>query len=372
APQRAGRTAPSPVGGVGVPVNAPAERSIGGDDLARTCGEDLPWERLEGRTVLVSGASGFLAAYMVEVMLHLNRTVLRRPVRVIAMVRDAGRAEARFAAYADRPELRIVVHDVCLPLELTESVDYVVHAASQTSPLCYGIDPVATLGANLFGTHHLLELARANGATGFLFFSSSEVYGQVESSAMPVAEDTYGFLDPLSIRSCYAESKRVGETMCASWHHQHGVPVTIVRPFHTYGPGMRLDDGRAHADFVTDIVAGRNVIVRSDGQAARSFCYIADAAAGFFTVLLKGQAGHAYNVGDEEGELTMLELAKMLVDLSPSSGVHVDLQERPDGNGYLRSPVTRCCPNTAKLRALGWAPRVSLADGFSRTLRSFE
>lgn len=346
------------------------------EDLDRTARADLPWSKLEGATILVSGASGFLAAYMIEVLLLLNRDHLSRPVRVLAMVRDRQRAETRFADYAGRDDLRIVVQDVCTPLAAGDQieddhVDFVIHAASQTSPLCYGIDPVGTLAANLFGTHNLLDLARRHRSSGFLFFSSSEVYGELASSAMPVGEDTYGYLDPLQIRSCYAESKRIGETMCASWHAQHGVPAAIVRPFHTYGPGMRLDDGRAHADFVADILARRNVIVKSDGQATRSFCYIADAAAGFFTALLKGRPGQAYNVGDDRGELNMLELAKMLVDTAPWDGMHVEVHDREGDPGYLRSPVSRCCPDITKLRALGWAPQVSVVDGFSRTVRSF-
>lgn len=340
-------------------------------DLVRTASAPLPWGDLEGKTVLVSGASGFLAAYLIEVLLHLNGTRFAQPVRVVAMVRDRQRAERRFASYLDRDELQIIVHDVCTPLSLDQRVDYVVHAASQTSPLCYGIDPVGTLAANLFGTRNLLELARRDEAAGFLFFSSSEVYGQVARTSEPVTEATYGYLDPLEIRSCYAESKRMGETMCVAWHDQYGVPATIVRPFHTYGPGMRLDDGRAHADFVADILAGRNVTVRSDGQATRSFCYITDAAAGFFTVLLKGQPAQAYNVGDEAGELSVLELAKMLVDLDLSGGLHVVVEDRAPAKGYLQSPVIRCRPDTGKLQALGWVPQVGVSEGFERTIRSF-
>lgn len=340
------------------------------DDLAQITQADLPWAALAGKTILVSGASGFLPAYMVETLLFLNERGAAPPTQVIGLVRNRERAEARFAAYHDRPDLRLLVQDVSEPVMLQEPVHFIIHAASQASPKYYGKDPIGTLLPNVLGTHHLLTLAAAHQVQGFLYFSSGEVYGQVAPERIPIREQDYGWLDPTDVRSCYGESKRMGETMCVAWAQQQGVPAKIVRPFHTYGPGMRLDDGRVFADFVADIVQGRNIVLKSDGSAIRAFCYLADATLGFFTVLLRGAAGQAYNIGSPE-EISILDLARLLVASFPAKGLSVvrDAGVRPPG--YLQSPIARNCPDITKARGLGWAPITSVQAGFIRTVRSF-
>ena len=173
------------------------------------------------------------------------------------------------------------------------------------------------------------------------------------------------------MRACYAESKRVAETMCVAYAAQHGVGAKIVRPFHTYGPGMDLSDGRVFADFVADIVAHRNIAVQSDGLAMRPFCYLADATAGFLTVLLRGEAGVAYNVGNPDAEISIGSLADLLVSLFPERDLRV-IREAPPAGGYLQSAVARSTPDIDRIARLGWQPWTSLADGFRRTVESFE
>lgn len=341
------------------------------EDLEYIAAADLPWFGFDGKTVLITGAAGFLPAYMVETLLHLNEhSGRRRSTRVLALVRDEVKAAKRFAIYRDRSDLELIVGDVCRPPKVSGRVDYVIHAASQASPKFYGVDPVGTLAANTIGTGNMLDLAKEKGAEGLLFFSSGEVYGEVAPALVPTREDVCGCVDPTSVRACYAESKRMGETMCVAWHHQHGVKAKIVRPFHTYGPGMSLDDGRVYADFVADILAGRDIMMNSDGSARRAFCYLADAVAGFFTVLLKGADAQAYNIGSEEGEMSIAGLAEMLVAMFPEKNLKVRRRFGADG-GYIASPISRNCPDTTKARALGWRPSTSVAAGFDRTIRSF-
>ena len=153
--------------------------------------------------------------------------------------------------------------------------------------------------------------------------------------------------------------------MCVSWFRQYGVPASIVRPFHTYGPGMRLDDGRVFADFVADIVHGRDLVVKSDGSARRPFCYLSDAVGGFFTVLLKGEPGEAYNVGNDRSEISIRGLAELLVSLFPDKGLRVRIE------GYQETSVVRVCPDISRIRGLGWNPGTSLEQGFLRTVWSY-
>lgn len=341
------------------------------EDLAAITAADLPWERLEGKTVLVTGASGFLPAYLVETLLYLNEVRLRRPVQVIGLVRNEQRARDRFSHYQRRPDLGLLVQDVSAPVNAGRKIDVIIHAASQASPKFYRTDPVGTLLPNVIGTYRLLELARQDDAEAFLFFSTGEVYGEVDAASMPVSETGYGYLDPMNLRVCYAESKRMAETMCVAWSHQYQVPVRVVRPFHTYGPGMRLDDGRVFADFVSDIVHRRDITLTSDGSAQRVFCYLADATVGFFTVLFKGTDREAYNIGNDREEISILRLAETLAGLFPERGITVR-REIASAGDYMPSPVSRSCPNISKVRALGWEPRTTIRDGFERTIRSFE
>ena len=218
------------------------------------------------------------------------------------------------------------------------AVDFVIHAASQASPKFYSTDPVGTFAANIIGTWRMLETARDARSEGFLFFSSGEVYGHLEDPLVPVSETSFGYLDPVNVRSCYAEGKRGGETLCACWHSQFGIPAKIIRLSHTYGPRMDLSDGRVFADFVADVVAGRNIVMKSDGSARRPFCYLADAIEGIFTVLLHGNGGEAYNVGSDS-EISILELAELLCRLFPERKCRVVRQERNPDDPYLVSPA---------------------------------
>jgi nucleoside-diphosphate-sugar epimerase len=230
---------------------------------------------------------------------------------------------------------------------------------------------VGTFEANVIGTQRMLEVAKKAGSQGFLFFSSGEVYGQPSDPSQLVNESSYGYLDPLNVRSCYAEGKRAGESLCAAWHAQHGVPTRIVRLSHTYGPGMDLNDGRVFADFVADIVAGRNIVLKGDGSARRPFCYLADATVAFFTILLNGASGEAYNVGSGQ-QTSVLELAEVLCRLFPERNCRVFRQERKAGDDYVPSPVQGFQFDLSKIKALGWKATTGIEEGFKRTVQSYQ
>jgi nucleoside-diphosphate-sugar epimerase len=340
------------------------------EDLKRILSTALPWERFSGKTVLISGANGFVPAYMLETLLYLNETVHAR-INVVALVRNREKAMWRFAHLVGRTDLSIVVQDVREPFTGPATADFLIHAASQASPKYFATDPVGTFEANVLGTRNMLELAHRSKSQGFLFFSSGEVYGQPADPTRLVKESDYGYLDPLNVRSCYAEGKRAGETLCACWHAQHGVPAKIVRLSHTYGPGMDLHDGRVFADFVANIVAGRNIELKSDGTARRPFCYLADATIAFFLILLKGNNGEAYNVGSAT-QTSILDLAETLCRIFPEKSCHVIRQERNPDDQYVPSPVGGFQFDLAKINALGWQATTSIEEGFRRTVESYD
>ena len=340
------------------------------EDLQKILAAPLPWEKLFSRTVLITGANGFIPAYMLETLLYLNETQ-GADVHVIALVRNHEKSMRRLGHLSGRKDVTFVVQDVRDPYSGPGAADFVIHAASQASPKFYGTDPVGTFETNVLGTRRMLEISKNSGSEGFLYFSSGEVYGRIDNPSIPVKETDYGYLDPLSVRSCYAEGKRAGETLCICWHAQFGIPVKIVRLSHTYGPGMELDDGRVFADFVADMVARRDIVMKSDGSTRRPFCYLADATVAFFTVLLKGATGEAYNVGSDI-ECSILDLAETIVRLFPERCCRVQRQERRPDDPYIPSPVSGGHFDLSKIRSLGWRPTTSIEEGFWRTVKSYE
>lgn len=342
------------------------------EDLNIIFQSGIDWKRFFNCTILITGASGFLPAYLVESLLYLNYINPKNNVKIIALVRNIENAKLRFESYIDDTNLQFVVQDVSSSIELDEDIHYIIHAASQASPKFYGIDPVGTLKANVLGTLNLLDLARIKKVKSFLYFSSGEVYGEVELEQIPTKESEYGYLDPTQVRACYGESKRMGENICVSYFHQYGVPAKIVRPFHTYGPGMKLNDGRVYADFVADILANKDIVLYSDGAASRAFCYLSDATIGFLTVLLNGDNGEAYNVGNPNQELSILQLAEELVALYPTKNLKVIKQVAKESNSYLQSPIKRNSPDINKINKLDWIPKISVKVGFERTIESYK
>ncbi len=337
-------------------------RAVIDEDTDRIIRADLPWSRLDGATVVVTGANGFLPAYMVETLLQLGRNI-----DVIAMVRSPAKAEARFAAHAGSPRLHIVEQDMIAPITWGGPADFIIHAASPASPKLFGDDPIGTILPNVTGTAAMLELARHRHAQGFLYLSSAEVYG-----APPVAqinEAAFGSIDPTDPRACYAEAKRLGEALCVAYARQHGVHTVMVRPFHTYGPGLALDDGRVFADFVRDVVECRPITVNGAGTAERAFCYLADATLGFFTALLNGNTATAYNVANPEGAIAIRDLAALLARLFPDRVPSVAITA-PAAGTYMPSTIERTLPDIARLSALGWRPTIGIAEGFARTIRA--
>lgn len=329
----------------------------------------LPWNRLVKKTILVSGANGFIASYLIKSLLFINDHS-KNKIKIIGLVRNKKKAADRFKDYSGRKDLKILTHDVCNPLRLNEKISFIIHAASQASPKYYSIDPVGTLKSNVLGTYNLLQLAKDNPLESFLFISAGETYGSINSDHL-TTEEEYGPLNPTEVRSCYAESKRMGETMCVAYHHQYKVPSKIVRLYHTYGPGVSLDDGRVFADFVSNIINNQNIVLKSDGKAIRSFTYIADAVSGFLTILFKGKNGEAYNLANEMATVSIKTLAKIIVDLFPEKKLRIIYEKRGGNDPYMQSKIQVNTPSSSKLMKLGWKPNFSLPDGFRRTIESF-
>lgn len=333
---------------------------------------DLSW--LQGTTVMVTGAYGMLASYVVYFLIYLNETSFcKQPIQIYACGRNQQKMSKRFGAYCNCSYFHWLKADVCEEMIIDGPVDYIIHAASLASPQYYDTNPVGTLLPNTLGTYYLLELAREKGTKGFLFFSSGDVYGQVPPEISSVSELDYGYLDPMYVRNCYGESKRMGETMCKAWSHQYGVPAKSVRIYHTYGPTLELGtDQRMFSEFVNNIVNGEDIVMKSDGSAVRSLCYLADALDAFLRILKNGEPGTAYNMCNNLGRVSVKQLAETLVALFPEQNSRVVQVKREADSAYMESLVKIVTEiDTKRLQGLGWNPQYSIQEGFYRTVHSF-
>lgn len=332
---------------------------------------------MAGHRLLVVGGAGFLGHYLVQAVVHHNRTVDAPPVDVTVFDNYSRGVPDWLKALDGEPNLTATTFDITSPLPADVGhFDYVIHAASIASPTYYRLHPIETMDANVNGLRTLLEYAVAQKAAGtplkgFLFYSTSEIYGDPTPDMIPTPETYRGNVSCTGPRACYDESKRYGETLCVNFAAQHGLPVTVARPFNNYGPGLKITDGRVLSDFARDVLAGRDVVMLSDGSPTRTFCYVADAVMGYFKILVRGRAGEAYNIGTEEPEISMSELAGRLVAVASTELGYTGKVVRGTSEDaeYLTDNPNRRCPVITKAREeLGYQPTVQVDEGLRRAL----
>lgn len=332
---------------------------------------------LEGKRLLIVGGAGFLGYYLVQAALGWNGRHPGRSVDITVFDNYARGIPEWLYSLEGSPGLTLVRHDISLPLPAAmPDFDYIIHAASIASPIYYRMHPIETMDANVGGLRSLLGHARAQAERGrplggFLFYSSSEIYGDPPPEHIPTAETYRGNVSCTGPRACYDESKRFGETLCVNFARQHGIPVTVARPFNHYGPGLKITDGRLIPDFARDILAGRDIAMLSDGTPRRTFCYVADAIAGYYRMLTLGRPGEAYNIGMEEPEISVAELAGKLVALARDLlGYRGSVVRKASGEkDYLVDNPERRRPIISKAREhFGFDPGIGLDEGLKRTL----
>jgi nucleoside-diphosphate-sugar epimerase len=334
--------------------------------------------RMEGAQLLITGGGGFLGYYLVQSVLFWNELrAANRPIRVTVVENYRRGVPDWLMALRGDPNLTLLEHDISRPLppNLPE-FHYIIHAAGIASPTYYRRHPIETMDTNINGLRHLLDYARSRLATsspvrGFLYYSSSEIYGDPLPGNIPTSEDYRGNVSCTGPRACYDESKRYGETLCVNFARQYGLPVMMARPFNNYGPGLKITDGRVIADFVGDVLSGRDIVMLSDGSPKRTFCYAADAIVGYYKVLVNGRPGEPYNIGVERPEISMAELAERIVCLARrlfDYGGNVVRKQSAEGDYLVDNPSRRCPVITKARTELGYEPLIDIDEGLRRSL----
>lgn len=327
------------------------------NDVNEMINTHFEFNKLYGKTVLISGANGYVPAYFVHLFMGLN-DANNAGIKVIALCRNEMRAKDRFAQYEGRDDLMLLIQDVSEPININEPIHYFVHAAGPAGVNKRYENLINTFDANVIGAKNILECAHKNPCEAFLMISSVDIYG-ASTEAKEWKEDDTGILDPLNIRNIYASAKRAAESLCLAYKEQYGIPVKIVRPVQIIGPGPELDDGRLHIDFISQILEKGKIILKSDGSAKRSFIYITDAIMAMLTVMFMGKAGEAYNVSTKNGEATVLELARIMAKVSGKDiPIEFDIQAR--NNIEVKAALPVVVSDAKKLEGLGWRAKKSV------------
>ncbi len=346
------------------------------DHIVEGLGDDI--DALSGKQLLITGGAGFLGYYLIQTVLQWNKqNPSGRPIQLTVYDNYIRGLPAWLTQLAEDEALTLVDHDISGPLPKdTGDYQYIIHAASIASPTYYRMHPIETMDANVNGVRVLLEYSqaqrkKAKSLDGFLFFSSSEVYGDPSPENIPPPETYHGNVSCTGPRACYDESKRYGETLCVNFARQYELPVRITRPFNNYGPGLKVTDKRAIPDFARDVLAGKDIVMFSEGSATRTFCYVADAIIGYYKILIKGRDGEAYNIGLEKPEISVAALAERIAGLARELFGYAGrvVHQVSADTDYLVDNPSRRCPMIGKARAeLDYNPSISLDEGLRRSL----
>ena len=328
----------------------------------------IDWEALDGSTVLVTGATGLIGSNCVRVLLERNRSAGAN-ITAAALVRNPEKARTLLGEYATAPGLELVVGDIADPaLAIPTDLDYLVHAGCPTASSFFQEHPVETAQAIVDGTANMLEHARAQeGFRSMVYVSSMEVYGagNADREGAPLKEDELGRVDPMQVRSCYPEGKRMAECLCKAYASEHGVPVQAVRLAQTFGPGIAPTDGRVFAQFARAAMEGRDIVLRTTGESSRMYLYTFDAVTAILRVLTRGVPGEAYNAANPATFSSVREMAELVArDIAGGAiGVHVEVDP-----GAPYPPEHHLPLDTAKIEALGWHPTADLETMYRRLI----
>lgn len=337
------------------------------EELAQT--DYIPWDKLENTTVLVTGATGLIGYNLVcglayaDIKKSLN-------INIIALVRDTSRAVEKYAALLKEYKALSFIEGSVEDLPIIEGkLDFIIHGASPTASLYFIQHPVETIKTAVCGTMNLLELAVTKSVKGFVYLSSMEIYGAPKTEDV-LTEKDLGYMDPLNVRNCYPESKRLCESLCASYAQEYNLPVMSVRLAQTFGLGVDKDDKRVFAEFARCAMKGEDIVLLTDGKSKRCYLYTMDAVSAILTVLLKGEAGQTYNAGNPETYCSIREMAELVVKRISNKPIMFKMSENSEKCKKF-SPPHFYNLSIQEIEKLGWKQDKGLEEMYQRMVDGF-
>lgn len=342
------------------------ENSLYMEDITYVGNLDLPWEKLHDKSIMISGATGLVGSFLIDVLMNKNKNE-NLNCTVYALARNEDRVNSRFLYCKGNPLFRYIKYDVLKPLKSIDidNVDYVLHMASNTHPLQYSTDPIGTITTNIIGTKNMLDFAVEHNAIRCVFTSSNEVYGENRGDVELFDEEYCGYINCNTMRAGYPEAKRCSEALCQAYIKQRNLDVVIARLTRSYGATLLKDDSKALSQFLHKGIAGEDIVLKSEGTQQYSYLYIADTVSGLLTVLLKGKRGEAYNVSDINSDIMLKDLAAIIAGYAGKKVVY-EIPDAVESAGY--SKATKARLDSKKLQTLGWSAKYDIVAGIERTL----
>lgn len=329
----------------------------------------VAWEQVSdivprNSSILITGANGLIASDLVDTLMYFNKEYAINN-RIIALCRNKERAQKRFTSFLDCPLFELEIQDI-REFRMEQYVDYIVHAASNAHPRAYAMRPIETMQTNLLGTMRILNYASSEQCKKVVYVSTSEIYGEVPDGMDRFQETEFGCINTLNPRSCYSESKRCAETLCACYAKERGVDISVVRPGYVYGRQITEENSRADAQFLRRVLAKENIIMKSKGEQKRSYCYVMDAVTALLYVMVRGKTGEAYNIANSNSEATIKQFAETMAQIGDVS-VEFDLPSEEERSGY--SVIKNSLLDDGKLKKLGWKASYDLKQGLTAAIK---
>ena len=334
----------------------------------------LEKKKLNNSTIIITGCGGFLGYYFMHFFAACSNELGIKKIigldNFLTGTRDWLETLEKKHSNVVLKEFNVITDDVAA-IEGASEANFIIHAASIASPIFYRIYPEETIDANITGLRRMLDYYKEKNIDGFLFFSSSEIYGDPFPEFIPTSEEYRGNVATMGPRACYDEAKRFGETMCYIFHNKYNIPISIARPFNNYGPGMNINDKRLPADFAKSVHEGKDLIMYSNGKPTRTFCYIADAITGYLKVMLYGKLD-VFNIGIDKPEVSVAEFAKLFLKNAKETHNYKGkvVFKISSDEEYMKDNPNRRCPNIEKAkRVLGYNPTINVDEGIGRYLQ---
>lgn len=337
------------------------------EDVRYVSDLDLPWGKLEGRSLMLSGATGLLGSFLIDVIMEKNVSD-GLDCTVYALGRNEKKARERFCKYTENQHIIFIPYDVKKPFmcESLLDVGYVLHLASNTHPMQYATDPIGTITTNIVGVQNMIEFAVGHHAARFAFASSNEIYGENRGDVEFFDEKYCGYINSNTMRAGYPESKRCGEALCQAYKEQKDLDVVIPRFTRSYGPTMLMSDTKAISQFIRKGIAGEDIVLKSSGTQYYSYQYVADSVSGLLRILLCGENGEAYNIAEEHSDIMLKDLAAIVANMNGKKVVF-EIPDAVEASGY--STATKARLDGHKLEKLGWKPKYGIKTGMERTIQ---